>query len=248
MRGSDASGNQINSMKIASAFFSFATALALPSAHSQSTHAVAAPSASAKTGSEAIPQVNTVYFVAGGLAFVSRNGVSARLTGPTTLRTGTKISSDGVVTMPDGRRFTLRPGQILTATGDVVNLAPKPLPYNLASRPLEGILMSNGRAYLVRAGRMERMGSAVRLRSGVIVEPTGRLRMPDGTSSQLGNGQLVTFRGQIRNPGNNPAGNSPVASYPRNADTPTTGTSQATFTGEVAPNAPQLPGSGSAAN
>jgi hypothetical protein len=196
--------------------------------------------------SPAKPRGSERIFVADGGAWLDEGHGAVRLSRPVKLTNGGQVLPTGEVDFPGGRRGLLEPGQAITLTGAIVNPIYTPLPRRLAARRLDGILISGGRAILMHAGQAHPLGAPYRLNMGVVVSPTGRLQMPDGTASQLGNGQLVTFDGTIRDPGGNPAGSSPIRSYPRNPRATTTGDSQSMITTET-PHAAPLLGGGAAA-
>ena len=211
---------------------------------------VKSPSKPARTGAATAraPQPRDGLFIADGATWLALHGTAGKISAPVKLGNGGRVTPSGVVEMPDGRRIALRPGQLVTMAGEILTLRAPQVSYRMAVRPLEGILVSHGRAYLIRGGQMNLLQGPVRLQTGVVVDPGGLMRMPDGTSSQLGNGQLLTFSGRIRDPGGNPAGDSPIRSYPSKPGVTTTGESQTMFTGNVEPNPPQLPGQGTASD
>ncbi|TGE26739.1 DUF6799 domain-containing protein [Hymenobacter metallicola] len=60
-----------------------------------------------------------------GKVLVTRQGLTAPLTEPTTLTNGTKIMADGSVTMADGSTVVLKEGDMLSLSGRLTTMAMK---------------------------------------------------------------------------------------------------------------------------
>lgn len=190
------------------------------------------------------------FYVSAGQTFVSRNGGVERVTSVHKFENGAKVSPDGTFTMADGQLLTLRSDQFVTFSGKMETVASREATATTSSATplLSGILMTTGKAFLVENGRSQPLSSDFKLRNGAIAQPDGLVRMPDGTSFQLGQGQLITFAGDLQNPGGNPSGASPVATFPRTPGPASTDGSQATVSGRLTPSPPVIqPGQGASA-
>ena len=64
--------------------------------------------------------------VSGGVALVTRNGVSERLAKELKLANGTRVQPNGSVTMPDGTQITLKAQQVLSFDGLVRQIPARP--------------------------------------------------------------------------------------------------------------------------
>jgi len=188
--------------------------------------------------------------VSGSEAFITRNGVSEKLTREMVLLNGLSVAPDGTVAMPNGDHMALRADQNITFSGTIETTQPA-APVAVAppvARLQDGILRTGNQLLMIRGGRVEKLASDFPMTSGAVVQTNGIVRKQDGTSFILGDGQLLTFNGNILNPGGNPAGNSPAVSMPSVPRALPTESSQATVSGSKvrSPNSPELPGTGAA--
>lgn len=209
-------------------------------------------------GTEIAPTKDAVVGVAGrdglyisaGQVFVSRNGSVEKVTGNYKFENGATVSPDGLFTLADGKSMRLRADQFVTFAGNIETLVRQESKVPAVVAPSAGgILLKSGKAYLVQNGRSEPLSSDFKLLNGAMAQPDGLVRMPDGTSFQLGEGQGLTFAGDLLNPGGNPSGATPVANYPRTPSAAAaTGSSQATVSGALTPSPPVIqPGQGASA-
>lgn len=213
--------------------------------------------AAAPSGAENVPTKDAVVGVAGrdglyisaGQIFVSRNGSVEKVTGTYKFENGATVSPDGVFTLADGKSLRLRSDQFVTFAGTIETLVRREATVTaVIAPPPAGILLTSGKAHLVQNGRSEPLRSDFKLRSGAMAQPDGLVRMPDGTSFQMGEGQWLTFAGDLLNPGGNPSGATPVANYPRSPGAASAGGSQATVSGALTPSPPVVqPGEGAVA-
>ncbi|MEO7317839.1 MAG: DUF6799 domain-containing protein, partial [Chthoniobacteraceae bacterium] len=88
--------------------------------------------------------------VSEGATVVTRNRVTERLSKEMKLANGTRVLLDGTVIMPDGQKMSLRADQVLTLDGVLAEAPARPNP---APAALDGIVVHDGRAYLLRGGR-----------------------------------------------------------------------------------------------
>jgi hypothetical protein len=118
-----------------------------------------------------------------GTVKVYRDGTASVLTSKLTLPDGTGINPDGSYTRSSGRRARLADGQMLTLDGIPIH-------------GFDTISMHGGKVTVYKSGALIPLQSAVvimGMADGTRVRGDGYITSPSGTSSQLGEGQTVTF-------------------------------------------------------
>lgn len=109
--------------------------------------------------------------VSGADTLVTRNGVTQRLDKELKLTNGARVQPDGSVILADGQKISLRADQVLTFEGALVEPVPRP---NAAPTALDGIVVHDGRAYLLRGGRAFLIDAAL-VPDGQMLTNTGSL-------------------------------------------------------------------------
>jgi len=117
-----------------------------------------------------------------GVVMVFKDGEGAPLTATLTLPDGTGINADGSYVRSSGRRSRLADGQLLTLEGTPI-------------QGLDTISMRDGKVVVYKSGTLIPLQSAVvimGMTDGTRVRGDGSITSPDGTTSQLAEGQTIT--------------------------------------------------------
>lgn len=122
----------------------------------------------------------------GGGVTLFRNGDISTLTGSLTLTDGSEIQSDGSYTRPSGRRSRLVDGQLLTFDGSQIT-------------ELDTITLRDGRVTVFKAGALLGVepNQTRGMFDGTKVHGDGLVTMPDGSTVQLTDGQMITVPGVV---------------------------------------------------
>jgi hypothetical protein len=122
-----------------------------------------------------------------GTVMVFKDGEGEALTATLTLPDGTGINLDGSYVRSSGRRSRLADGQLLTLDG-------------IPIRGLDTISMHNGSVVVYKSGALIPLKSAVVIMGmldGTRVRGDGLITSPNGTTSQLIEGQTITMPGLL---------------------------------------------------
>jgi hypothetical protein len=122
-----------------------------------------------------------------GTVMVFKDGEGEALTTTLTLPDGTGINPDGSYVRSSGRRSRLADGQLLSLDGTPI-------------RGLDTITMRNGSVVVYKSGALIPLESAVvimGMADGTRVRGDGLITSPNGTTSQLVEGQTITMPGLL---------------------------------------------------
>src|SRR5262249_7159925 len=118
-----------------------------------------------------------------GLVMVYKDGQGSAVTSTLTLPDGTGINPDGSYVRPSGRRSRLADGQCPTVDG-------------IPIQGFDTISMHGGRVVVYKSGALIPLDSALvimGMADGTRVNGDGLITSPSGTTSQLAEGQTMTF-------------------------------------------------------
>ncbi len=131
-----------------------------------------------------VPVVDHIA-MSGAAVTVFKDGDGTALADPLTLPDGSGISPDGSFTRPGGRRSRLVDGQMLTLDGTPIN-------------GLDTIRFSNGKVAVCKAGALLPLSSPnviMGMFDGTRVSGDGKVTFPDGSTTQLAEGEIITVPG-----------------------------------------------------
>lgn len=120
-----------------------------------------------------------------GKMVAMKDGVKSEMTGDMTLKNGTKVTSNGMVTSPDGKTWTLKDGDFIDVDGTYMTNVIK-----------DGVIRKDGKLMKVAGGVKSDLTSEMTFPGGSKVMPDGKVISKDGKEWELDDGDAVLADGR----------------------------------------------------
>jgi hypothetical protein len=130
------------------------------------------------------------YVARKGLTWMVKQGVTNRLEKPVKLAATVQLETNAVFRVGQGKERTLREGQILLPDGFLLGTDGSLAPV------FDHYVMKRGDFWVCRDGVESRVAVLVGLPSGDRIDPAGWIRRPNGSSTRLIDGELLSLSGQ----------------------------------------------------